>query len=403
MSQPQADGTAVVVTGVSVLTPLADQLDALTQALCEGRNAIEPASESPAAGEARLRDFDAARYATVRGMRVYHRTTQLGICAAKLALDDAGLQADQLDAERLGLVTASTYAHLDTLLAYDEGLVTVGLQRTNPTLMPLALQSAPGAAIALAFGAKAFSLTLSDGGASSLAALSLGARLLNAGRADVCIVAGTTGSCRELLSSAQEAGMTTSAERFAVLDERSNGIAFGEAAAALVLERADHARARGATPRASIAGGASTFAADPSRIDGALARACAGALRAAGAGPAQLALVSTGANGLIAHDDAHARALLALLGTDASHAPLLAVKANLGESFDVAGLLQSIAAIASLRSGIAPPIARLQRPRVRGLRYPVELTTLGAGHALVTATSFTGACSALVLAKPDER
>lgn len=403
MSQPRAVGPAVVVTGASVLTPLGDQLETLAQALREGRDAIEPASELTGTGEARLREFDPGRYATVRGMRVYHRTTQLGICAAKLALDDAGLKLDQLEPERFGVVTASTYAHLDTLLTYDEGLVTVGLQRTNPTLMPLALHSAPGAAIALAFGAKAFSITLSDGGASSLAALGLGARLLLDDRAHICVVVGAMGLCRELATSAQAAGMTATAEVFRVLDERSSGMAFGEAAAALVLERADRARERGAEPKALIAGYASTFATDPSRMDHALERACATALRAAGAEPAQLALVSTGANGLTQHDDAHARALLAVLGPAASHAPILAVKANLGETFDVAGLLQSIVALTSLRSGIAPAIARLQRPRVPGLCYPVEATPLGAGHALVTATSFTGACSALVLAKSDER
>lgn len=396
--------TRVVVTGASSLTPLADQTAALSSALLAGRDAIEPAAEPEGTGESRLRDFDAARYATIRGMRVYHRFTQLGICAAKLALDDAGLAADQLQPERLGVLAASTYAQLDTLLEYDHGLVSVGVQRTNPTLMPLALQSTPGAAIALAFGAKAFSLTLSDGGGSSLAALSLAARLLADDRADACVVAGAMGPCRELMAWAQHAGMAASAQRYAVLDEASSGIVFGEAAAALVLERADRAQARGAVPKCLIAGGASRFASDPARMNEALERACAGALRQAGVEPQRLALVGTGANGLREHDDAHARALLAVLGSAAGRVPLSAVKANLGETFDASGLLQSIAAIASLRSGVVPPIARLRSPCWRGLRYPVEPSALASDtrHALITATSFTGACSALVMAMPDE-
>jgi 3-oxoacyl-[acyl-carrier-protein] synthase II len=394
----------VVVTGASSLTPLADQTAELIRALLAGRDAIEPAAEPAGTGETRVRDFDAARYATVRGMRVYHRFTQLGICAAKLALDDAGLAADQLQPERLGVLAATTHAHLDTLLEYDHGLVSVGIQRTNPTLMPLALQSTPGAAIALAFGAKAFSLTLSDGG-SSLAALSLAARMLADDRADVCIVAAALGPCRELMASAQHAGIAASAERYSVLDEASSGIVFGEAGAALVLERADRAHARGAVPKAVIAGGASRFASDPARMSDALERACAGALRQACIEPQGLALVGTGANGLREHDEAHARAALAVLGSAAGRVPLSAVKANLGATFDVAGLLQSIAAIESLRSGVVPPIARLRSPCSRGLRYPVEPSALAAGarHALITATSFTGACSALVVAMADER
>ena len=61
---------------------------------------------------------------------------------------------------------ASTYAHLDTAIEYDRSLVTVGIQQTNPALMPLAIPSAPGATLALAFGAKAFSITLANEGAA---------------------------------------------------------------------------------------------------------------------------------------------------------------------------------------------------------------------------------------------
>jgi 3-oxoacyl-[acyl-carrier-protein] synthase II len=405
LNQPRTSAPTdeVVVTGVSVLTPLGDDVAALAEALREGRDAIVPGSEPGGAGEARLRDFDAGRYASVRGMRVYHRTTQLGICAAKLALDDAGLKTDQLTPERFGLVAASTYVHLDTLLAYYEGLVSIGVQRTNPTLMPLGLPSAPGAAVALAFGAKAFSITISDGGASSLAAMGLAARLLADDRADLCVVVAAAGSCRELIASAQDAGMTATAESFRVLDERSCGIVFGEASAALVLERAQCARERGAEPKAFVRGYASTFAPEPARLDHALERACIAALRSADIGPAQLALVSTGANGLPEHDRAEARALLAVLGSAAARPPILAVKANLGETLDAAGLLQSIVALSSLRSGSAPAIARLGRPSVPGLRYPTETTELGVGHALVTAVSFTGSCSALVIGQPHER
>jgi 3-oxoacyl-(acyl-carrier-protein) synthase len=388
---------AVVVTGIAALTPLGDRISALTEALREGRDAIQATAEPFQIGEARLRDFDPAHYANVRGMRVYPRTTQLGICAAKRALDDAGLKPGQLEPERLGLVAASTHAHLETLLAYDEGLVTVGIQRTNPTLMPLSIPSALGAAVALAFGAKAFSITLSDGGASSLAAIGLGARWLADDRARACVVVAAASPCRELMASAAESKLTATADRFRVFDEQSCGLVFGEAAAAVVLERASFARERGAEPKAFVSGYASTFALEPSRTAHALEHACSAALRRGRVEPGQLALVSTGANGLPEHDAAEARALLAALGPVAARPPIIAVKANLGEMFDVAGLLQSIVGIAALRSRTAPGIARLRRPSVPGLRYLAEPGPLSGDYALMTAISFSGACSALVL------
>ena len=86
-----------------------------------------------------------------------------------------------LAGEDLGFLMASTYGHLDVLIDYDRSLVTNGLQRTNAALMPLAIPSAPGAMVALALGAKAFSMTFCDNGASFVDALALGARSIEDG------------------------------------------------------------------------------------------------------------------------------------------------------------------------------------------------------------------------------
>jgi 3-oxoacyl-[acyl-carrier-protein] synthase II len=107
--------------------------------------------------------------------------------------------------------------------------------------------------------------------------------------------------------------------------------------------------------------------------------------------------VSAGANGSVEGDRAEAQALLDVLGEAAARTPLIAVKASLGETIDAAGLLQAAVALSAMSSGRAPPIARLEEPEVPGLRYATRPLDVAAGHALVTATSQTGACSALVL------
>ncbi len=194
-------------------------------------------------------DFEATRYANVRGMRIYNRSTRLGICAARLALVDAGLENSGFPGEQLGVVMASTFGHFDTLIEYDRGLYTQGPTRTNPALMPLAIPSAPGAMIALSFGAKACSITLADGGAGALDALGLAARLTRAGRVGACIVVAALGLFDELVLSAARAGQLAPPEAFRVFDQRSGGTAFGEAGVAVIVETMEHARARGATPK----------------------------------------------------------------------------------------------------------------------------------------------------------
>jgi 3-oxoacyl-(acyl-carrier-protein) synthase len=392
---------AVAITGVSAFTPFGVGVEPLMSALLAGKTSVEPAASMPEAGLAAIREFDPLKHANVRGMRVYGKATQLEICAVSVALADAGLAPDALDKNQFGLVTASSFSHLETLIEYDKGLVNLGMQRTNPTLMPLGLPSAPGAATGLSFLARAFSITLNDGGASGLAALGLGARLVAAGRARVCVVAGAFTAFPELLQSASRAGWLSSAERYRVFDRETSGLAFGEAAGALVLEPAEAARARGRAPLGFVQAEASRFAPD-AELGSALARASEAALRLAGVSPEQVALACVGANGRASVDAAHAHALSKSLGARAEHVPVTAPKASLGESLDPSGLLQSIVALSALRARSAPPIARLGTPRVPGLRYAREVVALEPGAALLTAISSSNSCTALVLSAASE-
>ena len=416
----------VAVTGVSAFTPFGMGADVLAKALNDGRVAVEAGDSMPGAGAATIRDFDANRFARVRGMQVYPRATQLEICAALHALKDAGhitalpdepitpLTASvqgpvaspstpahdkagtSLQPLDLGLVTASTFSHMETAIEYDRGLVSLGLQRTNPTLMPIGLPSAPGAATALSIPAKAFCITLSDGGAGGLAALAMGAKLISSGRARVCVVAGAFTIYQELLQSHSHAGLLASAEDYRVLDETAAGIAFGEAAAAIVLELPDEAKKRGHRPLGFVRASASRFAANSEDRATMLALSCAGALRGSHLTPEDVSLACVGANGHGSTDEVHAAALSTSFGSSAGRLCVTAPKANLGESLDPSGLLQCIVALTAMRTHVVPPIPRLKSPRVRGLHYASQSTEIDAGSAIVTATSPTGVCTALI-------
>ena len=389
----------VAITGVGVLTPLGDSVESLEAALRAGRVAVEAVADLEGAAAARIADFEATRYANVRGLRLYSRPTRLGICASRLALAGAGLETG-IAPEDLGVVVASTFAHMETLLEYDRSVVSAGIARTNPALMPLAIPSAPGAAVALSFAAKAFSITLADGGASGLDALGLGARLLAAGRARACLVVGMFPLVPELVLSASRAGLLAPAAGFRVLDRLRCGRAFGEAGVAFVLEDLEAARARGAAPLAIVAGQASAFELATSGMEGAIARACQAALAGAGRTPAEVGLVASGAGGSVEGDRAEARALLSVFGESASRTTVTAPAGNLGDSVDAMGLVAALVAIAAMRSGVAPPIARLEQPEVPGLRYATTELGIDARSALVTSTSLSGAASAVVLSRP---
>lgn len=389
----------VAVTGVGVITPLGDSLPALMAALAASRCAIAALASPEAVAGAALPDFEATRYANVRGMRIYNRATRLGICATRLALQDAGLDSAGLPPERLGVVMAGTFAYLDTLVEYDRSLMTEGPARTNPALMPLALPSAPGAVIALSFAAKACSVTLGDGGAGGLDALGLAAGLVRSGRVGACVVVSASAFFDELILSAARAGWLAAPAEVRVFDRHSRGAAFGEAGVAVVLESASAATARGARPKGFVLGQASTFAARAAGAQDALTRAAHKALAQAQTEASRLSLASSGADGRAETDRAEASALRAVASAGEGMA-VTALKASLGDTLDASGLLQAVVAMAALSGAggtAAPAIIGLQEPAVPGLRYLTTPTRVPPGRGLVTATAHTGACAALVV------
>lgn len=388
----------IAVTGLSLLTPISDDLEILRSALEAGRSALSDPPDASGPASARIEDFDARRYANIRGMRVYPRNTQLQICAAAQALGHAGFALGQIPQTELGTITASTYAHTETLIEYDRGLVTLGVQRTNPTLFPLSLPSAPGALTALSLGAKAFAITVSDGDGSGLLAIGLGARLLAQGRAKVCVVVGAFTQCAELSASASRAGMLAASADVRPFDRQSRGTAFGELAGALVLEPAAEARGRGKEPFGYVHGHAATFAATEALRPAALSRACRHALTVSRLdAPKQLALISAGASGLPGRDEDEARGLSEFLRDAASEVPVTAVKSQLGESLDASGIAQVALALLQLRASRVSPVFGLGIPSIAGLRYQLESGPLSGTHALATSISQAGACAALTL------
>lgn len=373
-----------VITGTAVLSPLADTPTALLQALLDGKEALTTSAEAPVA-VARIADFDVGRYANARGMRVYNRATRLGIAAAQLALRDAGVEAAPED---VGVVAGWSFAHLDTLVEYDRGLVIDGVQKTNPALMPLAIPSAPGAVTALALGAKAFSITLSDGAVSSIDGVGLGLRLIAQGRARVCVVLSSAAFSEALLLSGWRAGVLAPLGDVHVFDRASGGSGLGEGAAAVVLESEAHAQSRGARVRGRVLAQTSRFGRAP------LLRAGHWVLGQAGVRAQDLALVSAGAAGVPRVDAAEAQALVDLL--DGAHVPVMAVKSALGDLGEAGGLVQTVTALHALYAGQAPAIARFDQPAISGLHYARAATALGAGAALIT-NVHNAAASALLI------
>jgi 3-oxoacyl-[acyl-carrier-protein] synthase II len=256
-----------------------------------------------------------------------------------------------------------------TLLDQDDILEAKGPKRVSPFTIPMLMPNGPAAAVGLAVGAKAGVHAPVSACASGAEAIRWGLDLLHLGRADMVVVGGTE-ACVHPLPMAGFAAMRAMSTRndeperaSRPFDKGRDGFVLGEGAAALVLERADSAAARGATIYARLAGAGGTadgydLVAPHPEGEGA-GRAIAAAIRDAGLTAADIGHVNAHATSTPIGDTAEANAIRNAIG---DHPLVTATKSQTGHLLGAAGALESVFTILALRDQIVPATANLENP-----------------------------------------
>ncbi len=360
----------VAVTGLGALTPLGADVEALRTGLLEGRSGVRLLDE-PEFAELPAR-LAATVDVTGRLERVEARTLdrvqQLALVAAREAWADAG--SPDVAPERLAVVIGSGIGGALTILGQYDVLKARGPRGVSPHLVPMLMPNGPAATVGLELGARAGVHATVSACASGAEALALAVQMLRDGRADV-VVAGGAEACVHPLPMAGFAQMRALSTRHDApeaasrpYDKQRDGFVLGEGAGVLVLERTDHAAARGARVHAHLAGVGTTSdayhvtAPDP-RGDGA-ARSIAMALYDAGVGPDEVGHIDAHATSTPLGDVAEARAIGLVLG--AHKPPVTAPKSCTGHLLGAAGAVEAIAAVLALRDGLVPPVRNLDDP-----------------------------------------
>jgi 3-oxoacyl-[acyl-carrier-protein] synthase II len=185
-------------------------------------------------------------------------------------------------------------------------------------------------------------------------------------------------------------------------DARRNGFALAEGAALVTLESADAATARGARIAGEVTGHAAAYDGPPSngkKPGAAVARAIQLAVEDARLTLDDIDCLSASANGSIEGDRREAHGVASAFGERSRTLPVTAIKSMLGEGLGASGAWQVVAMLETLRHGVLPGIARLERIEP-GLALDMAAPasrTLRPRHALITSISTEGNCCALVL------
>jgi len=365
--------TDVVVTGLGATTPLGGDVASTWEALLAGRSGVSRITEDwvkdyPAQLVARLATDPAEQIDRVRARRL-DRSQQVAVIAAEEAWRASGAADAGVAPERIAVVFGTGIGGALTLLGQDDVLEEKGPKRVSPFTIPMLMPNGPAAAVGLAIGAKGGVHAPVSACASGAEAIRWGLDLIRFDRADVVLVGGTE-ACVHPLPMAGFAAMramstrTDEPERASrPFDKARDGFVLGEGAAAIVLERADAAKARGATVHARLAGAAGTadgydLVAPHPEGEGA-ARAITAALRDAGLTPADVQHVNAHATSTPVGDTAEAAAILSSLG---EHVLVSATKSQTGHLLGAAGALESVFTILALREQIVPATANLDDP-----------------------------------------
>ena len=393
----------IVVTGIGASTPIGGTAPETWAALMAGESGASTL-EHEWVQQYELPVTFAAQ-AAVRPDEVLARpeakrldpSSQFALVAAREAWADAG--SPDVEPERLGVDFATGIGGLWTLLDAWDTLKEKGPRRVMPMTVPMLMPNAAAAAVSMHLGARAYARTVASACASSTESVVNALEHIRAGLADV-VIAGGAESAIHPITMASFASMQALSRRNDDPARASrpysidrDGFVMGEGAAALVLEREDHARARGAKIYAVVAGGGVTAdsyhitAPEPEGLGA--SRAVHLALEAAGASIDDVTHINAHATSTPTGDIAEYKALLSVFGDRVHEIPVSATKASTGHLLGGTGALEAIFAILALQERVAPPTINLttQDPEIP-LSVSGSAVALGADQQLALSNSF---------------
>lgn len=380
----------VVATGMGCVTPFGVGLDAFWNGLLSGKSAVKPTSNedwrqwSPAIAE--CTQFDAAQHLPRKQVMNTDRFTQFALVAAAEALRHAGLLSEDgahpatesgrlhgVHGDDVGVALGSAFGGVQTLEAGSVRLATQSTSRVGARVVSKSIPNAAAAAIAMEYGLRGPNMTYATACASAANAIGEAMYWLQSGQVDVVIAGGA--ECLftpTILAGLKDAGALATAgpEDVAAwsrpFDIHRQGMVMGEGAAMVVLERHDHAVARGAHVLADLLGyGASSDAyheTSPHPHGAGAVLAMRRALKSAALTPSEIDYINAHATSTPAGDSAEIHALRDLFGSHLDKLSVSSIKGATGHMLGAAGAVEAVACIQTLRSGWLPPTLNCDEP-----------------------------------------
>ena len=409
----------VVITGLGTVSAAGVGVKEFWRALRDGVSGIDWITRFDAsqftcrvAGEAK--SFEPRQFMSAKLAATTNRFTQLGLAAARMAYDDAGL-AQIPHASRFPVCFGSSTAAAPEFQAEVEQFAKGGAAQVSPAVVVEHIGSAVTNRIAAEFGFTGQMMALASGCTSALDVIQWACGQIGSGRTPGVLGGGADSPLSSVIQATWSALGSLSrwpgppSQALRPFDIMSSGTVLGEAAGAFVLEEYEHAVARGAQIYAEILGhgngnlGLQARTPEPMATVASLEAAVRSALRVAGVDASEIDYISTHGGGVPKQDRGETAAYKEIFGRLAYNIPISSIKPVTGNPFAAGGALQVVAGCLTLAEQFLPPTLNLDVPDAAcDLDYVPNQGRMARVNRLLIGTRGIGPTySAIVLGHPQ--
>ncbi|KIL45676.1 beta-ketoacyl-ACP synthase II [Jeotgalibacillus soli] len=366
----------VVVTGLGMVSPLGNDVESTWTNIIAGKSGVGELTrlnrdDFPARAVAELKDFNIENYMERKEARKMDRFTQYAVVSSKMAVEDAKLEINESNAERIGVWIGSGIGGMETFEQQFETFLNRGYRRVSPFFVPMMIPDMAAGQVSIALGAKGMNSCTVTACASGTNSIGDAFKVIQRGDADAMITGGAEAPISQMAMAGFIANtaltlnqdVSTASRPF---DLNRDGFVMGEGAGILVLEELEHAVKRGAPIYAEIVGYGSTgdafhiTAPSPGGEGG--VRAMKQSLEDAGINPEEVGYINAHGTSTPYNDKYETMAIKEVFGKHARKLPISSTKSMTGHLLGAAGGVEAIFTILALKEKILPPTINLETP-----------------------------------------
>ena len=364
----------VVVTGMGIISPLGNELEATWRNILAGKSGAKTVTsfdvtEYPTKFAAPVENFDDVNHLDVKTKRRVDKFVQYGLVASKHAIENSGLELNSIDSSRIGVSIGSGIGGLDTIEKNALTLEKRGPRKISPFFVPGAIVNMVSGLVSIEYGLHGPNLSIVTACSSGNHSIGFSARSISHGDCDVMITGGSEMAITPLglggfsavtaLSTNNE--NPTKASR--PWDKDRDGFVLGDGAGVLVLEEYEHAKERSANIYAEVSGfgmSSDAFHMTAPAEDGKGAKqAMISALKDADLDSSKIDYINAHGTSTPLGDIIEANAIADIFSTSQEQIAVSSTKSMTGHLLGAAGAIESIFSILSLRDNRLPPTINL--------------------------------------------